>query len=200
MRGLRESEPIDFDQADPEGVEGLLPASEIAIGVEQFVLEGEGQREALLCDIEALAISEIVAEQGAPAPEPHLHPDHVESFFVLEGEVGFVIGAEEVGARDGTWVQVPGRHTRTRSASRPVPRACSRCTRPPRASATSSARSTRPMTKPMRSSARGSTKSRRDEGARPARHTLPRSAGHLAGAPKPPQGCPAAIARSAAGS
>lgn len=107
MRGLRDQRPVDFDQADPEGVEGLLPASEIAIGGEPFVLEGDGQREALLCDIQALAISEIVAEQGAPTPERHLHPDHVESFFVLEGEVGFVIGVEEVGAGAGTWLQVP---------------------------------------------------------------------------------------------
>lgn len=107
MRGLRDQEPIEFDQHDPEGVEGLLPSSEIAIGGQGFVLEGESQRETLLCDIEALAISEIVAEQGAPTPEPHLHPDHVESFFVLEGEVGFVIGAEEVGAGTGAWVQAP---------------------------------------------------------------------------------------------
>ena len=107
MRGLRDKEPIEFDQHDPEGVGGLRPASEIAIGGEEFVLKGDGQREALLCDIEALAISEIVAEQGAPTPEPHLHPDHVESFFVLEGEAGLVIGAEEVGAGTGTWLQVP---------------------------------------------------------------------------------------------
>ena len=69
MRGIRDKQPFAFDQHDYEGVEGLLPASEIAVGAEEFVLEGDGQREVLLCDIEAVAISEVVAEQGAPASE-----------------------------------------------------------------------------------------------------------------------------------
>ena len=107
MRGIRDKQPFAFDQHDYEGVEGLLPASEIAVGAEEFVLEGEGQREILLCDIEAVAISEVVAEQGAPAPNGHVHPDHVESFFVLEGELGFTGAKEEGAAGTGTWVQVP---------------------------------------------------------------------------------------------
>ena len=107
MRGIRDKEPFDFDQHDPEGVDGLLPSSEVAVGGEEFVLEVPGLREALLCDIEAIAISEAHAEQGAPAPEGHVHPDHVESFYVLEGEVGFTAAKEEGGAGTGTWIQVP---------------------------------------------------------------------------------------------
>jgi quercetin dioxygenase-like cupin family protein len=107
MRGLRDQEPVAFDQHDPEGVEGILPSSEVALGGEEFVLESPGLREVLLCDIEELAISELDAEQGAPAPKPHVHPDHVETFYVLEGEVGFILGKEEVGAGAGAWIQAP---------------------------------------------------------------------------------------------
>ena len=164
----------------------------------RFQLEGEGQRETLLCDIEALAISEIVAEQGSPTPEPHPHPDHVESFFVLEGEVGFVIGAEEVGAGTGTWVQVPAGAPHEIGFETGPARMLTLHT--PGAGFGGFLRAldeTDDETDAL--SARGSTNSRRDEGARPARRTVPRSAGRLAGAPKPPQGCPTAIARSAAG-
>ena len=107
MRGLRDRQPVDFDQDEPEGVDGVLPASEAVLGGEEIVLEATGLREALLCDIEALAISDTRAEPGAPSPDLHSHPQHVESFYVLEGEVGFTLGGEEFRARTGTWVQVP---------------------------------------------------------------------------------------------
>jgi quercetin dioxygenase-like cupin family protein len=107
MRGIRDQQRIEFDQYDPDGVEGLRPSSEIVVGAEQFVLEAPGLREALLCDIEALAVSEAVAEQGAPAPAGHVHPDHVESFYVLDGEVGFTAAKEEGAAGTGTWIQIP---------------------------------------------------------------------------------------------
>ena len=200
MRGLRDGEPIDFDQADPEGVEGLLPPSEITIGGELFTLEGEGQREIAALrhrgagDLRDRRRAGRSDARAAPAPRPRR--------VVLRAGGRGGLRHRRRGGRRGNRDLGPGRPPGycTRSASRPVPRACSPSTRPRRASATSSARSTRPMTRPMRSSAPGSTKGRRDEGARPARRTVPRSAGHLAGAPKPPPGCPTAIARSAAGS
>jgi quercetin dioxygenase-like cupin family protein len=40
-------------------------------------------------------------------PEPHVHDDHTDSFFVLEGEVEFTIGDETVRAGPGTFVAAP---------------------------------------------------------------------------------------------
>jgi mannose-6-phosphate isomerase-like protein (cupin superfamily) len=39
--------------------------------------------------------------------EPHVHADEDDSFYVLEGELTFVIGDDEVSAPAGTFVLVP---------------------------------------------------------------------------------------------
>jgi quercetin dioxygenase-like cupin family protein len=39
--------------------------------------------------------------------EPHTHPDHVDSFYVLEGEAEFTVGDRVVRAGPGTWVSAP---------------------------------------------------------------------------------------------
>jgi len=38
---------------------------------------------------------------------PHAHRDHVDSFYILEGEAEFTLGEEVVRAGAGTWVSVP---------------------------------------------------------------------------------------------
>jgi quercetin dioxygenase-like cupin family protein len=39
--------------------------------------------------------------------EPHSHPDEDDSFYILEGELTFVLGGEDVKAPAGTFVLVP---------------------------------------------------------------------------------------------
>ena len=39
--------------------------------------------------------------------EPHVHPDEDDSFYILEGELTFMLGGEEVIAPEGTFVLVP---------------------------------------------------------------------------------------------
>ncbi len=39
--------------------------------------------------------------------DPHTHDDHVDSFFVLEGEVEFTVEGETIRGGPGTWVAVP---------------------------------------------------------------------------------------------
>jgi quercetin dioxygenase-like cupin family protein len=39
--------------------------------------------------------------------EPHLHDDHADSFYVLEGEAEFTYGTQVVRGGPGTWVSVP---------------------------------------------------------------------------------------------
>jgi mannose-6-phosphate isomerase-like protein (cupin superfamily) len=48
-------------------------------------------------------------EQGEQGPDPHVHREHVDSFFVLEGELVFGLGpdVEDVRAPAGTFVFVP---------------------------------------------------------------------------------------------
>jgi mannose-6-phosphate isomerase-like protein (cupin superfamily) len=48
-------------------------------------------------------------EKGERGPDPHVHREHVDSFFVLEGELVFGVGpqVEDVRAPAGTFVSVP---------------------------------------------------------------------------------------------
>ena len=39
--------------------------------------------------------------------EPHTHPDHADSFYVLEGEAEFTIDGNVVRGAAGTWVSAP---------------------------------------------------------------------------------------------
>jgi mannose-6-phosphate isomerase-like protein (cupin superfamily) len=52
-------------------------------------------------------VLEFWCEQGFGPIEPHVHEDHTDSFFVLEGEVEFTIGDETVRAGPGTWLAAP---------------------------------------------------------------------------------------------
>jgi mannose-6-phosphate isomerase-like protein (cupin superfamily) len=89
MRGLRDGVPFAYDQFDPPA-DGGVPASEAAIG------------EAVVA-IEALALEERWGED-----EPvHVHDDHVESLYVLEGEAVLTLGEEALPAPAGAWAQVP---------------------------------------------------------------------------------------------
>ena len=39
--------------------------------------------------------------------EPHTHDDHVDSFYVLDGDVEFTLGDERIPAGPGTWFAAP---------------------------------------------------------------------------------------------
>jgi quercetin dioxygenase-like cupin family protein len=39
--------------------------------------------------------------------EPHSHDDHVDSFYVLDGDVEFTLGDERIPAGPGTWFAAP---------------------------------------------------------------------------------------------
>lgn len=39
--------------------------------------------------------------------EPHIHADHVDAFWVVEGEIEFTLGDERIAAGPGTWFAAP---------------------------------------------------------------------------------------------
>jgi mannose-6-phosphate isomerase-like protein (cupin superfamily) len=106
LRAMRDGRSFSYDQHEPPG-DGGRPASEAVVGSTGYVAERPGLRVELLADIAELGISESWSEPGGPSPPPHLHRQHVESFYVLEGEMTFVAGDRELRAGAGTWVQVP---------------------------------------------------------------------------------------------
>ena len=77
-----------------------------------FIRPGEGERMgprshrvlAELPDIEALELSYGPDFEGV---DPHIHPDHTDSFYVLEGEVEFLIDGAWNCVEAGTFLSVP---------------------------------------------------------------------------------------------
>ena len=53
------------------------------------------------------------------SPPPHVHAEHVESLYVLEGELALTAGGRELRAQAGSWVQVPPGVAHARLRARP---------------------------------------------------------------------------------
>jgi len=73
------------------------------------VTDEPGRRVAILAGTDALAVTHSIYTRGESGPEAHVHHQHVDSFFVLDGELVFELGSdlERVVARAGTFVLVP---------------------------------------------------------------------------------------------
>ena len=71
----------------------------------------------------ALGLAEFeMAPHGHQAPLPHIHHVHEEGFYILEGELEFVVGTETVRAGQGAFVMVPTgvAHTFSNPTERPA--------------------------------------------------------------------------------
>jgi quercetin dioxygenase-like cupin family protein len=106
LRALRDGRRFSYDQHPPPP-DGGRSSTDAVIGHQEFVAERPGMRVALLADVEAIGIAEVHGEPGSPSPPPHVHRRHVESFYVLDGELAFTAGGRELRASRGAWVQIP---------------------------------------------------------------------------------------------
>jgi quercetin dioxygenase-like cupin family protein len=70
-------------------------------------LPGRGRELRVKYEAGELEVLEFWCEPGFGPIEPHVHDDHTDSFYVLEGEVEFTIGDELRRGGPGTWVAVP---------------------------------------------------------------------------------------------
>ena len=57
-------------------------------------------------DLRGLSILEIEFDETFAVP-PHVHDDHVDAFYVLDGEVEFTVGEETTVAGPGTLLAAP---------------------------------------------------------------------------------------------
>ena len=121
LRALRDGRTFSYDQHPPPP-DGGRPTTDAVVGSNELVAERPGLRVALLADVGEIGISETWSDPGGPAPPPHLHRHHVESFYVLDGEMTFAAGGRELRAPEGSWVQVPPGvpHTFALPGKRPV--------------------------------------------------------------------------------
>jgi mannose-6-phosphate isomerase-like protein (cupin superfamily) len=119
---IRGDEP-GFDSYDPPE-DGGRPLSEAYVGKGEVLSDLPGLWVALLCDVDEIAIVDVTSVPGGSAPTPplHVHERHVESFYVIEGELAFTAGDAEIRATAGAWVQVPPNvpHTFAPAGSEPA--------------------------------------------------------------------------------
>ena len=110
-----------FDSIDVEPGSGRLPTEAVLLA------PGEGERlngpkrvATIKVGRDELSMIEFELEPGFEGPDPHAHDDHVDSFYVLEGEAEFLLDGETVRLGTGSFVAAPIGVTHT--FSNPGPR------------------------------------------------------------------------------
>ena len=100
LRARNRREEGGFDSVDAEPGSGKPPTEAV------FLRPGEGERletdtrvATIKVGREELALIEFELEPGFDGPDPHSHDDHIDSFYVLDGEVDFLI--------EGEWLRLP---------------------------------------------------------------------------------------------
>lgn len=73
-------------------------------------------------DTDAFSVVDYIAAPGVPGPPPHVHHANEEGFFILEGEVEFLLGDTTTVLGPGSFVHVPigAVHTFTNVGSGPA--------------------------------------------------------------------------------
>ena len=102
LRAMRDGREFSYDQHEPPADGGRSP-SEAVVGGDEVLVDGVS----LLADVEELGIVEAQLAPDTASPPTHLHRRHVESFYVLEGELTFTAGGHSLQATAGAFVQVP---------------------------------------------------------------------------------------------
>jgi quercetin dioxygenase-like cupin family protein len=107
MRALRDGRtpPETYDQHPPPA-DGGRPATEAVIGGHRILRDEPGLRETLLADVAAIRVAEVRREPGVDATTT-AHPDHLQAFYVLAGELALTTGDLRLRAQPGFWIGLP---------------------------------------------------------------------------------------------
>jgi len=99
LRAMRDDREFEWDSWDPPA-DGGRPVSDAVV-----CLPGEGERFergdrtiTILADTHELSLLEMAVTPGWEGVDPHSHDDHLDGFFVLDGEIEFLAGVGRAGA------------------------------------------------------------------------------------------------------
>jgi quercetin dioxygenase-like cupin family protein len=115
LRARDRGEPGGFDSVDVQldsvdaEVGGGVPASEaILLGAgEGERLEANSRVATIKVGRAELSMVEFELEPEFEGPEPHSHDDHVDAFYVLEGQAAFLVDGETLLLGAGSFVAAP---------------------------------------------------------------------------------------------
>ena len=87
-------------------MEGDLP--NVALGPDGGEHLQRGPRHhRVLCELPEVEAFELAFGPDFEGVPPHVHTDHADSFYVLEGKAEFTVAGETVRAGPGSWVSAP---------------------------------------------------------------------------------------------
>jgi mannose-6-phosphate isomerase-like protein (cupin superfamily) len=108
LRERDRGEPGGFDSVDAPPGTGPPPTDAIFLPASDGErLEGNTRVATTKIGREELALVEFELEPRFAGPDPHSHDDHVDSFYVLEGEPEFLVGDERLRLSPGSYVAAP---------------------------------------------------------------------------------------------
>jgi mannose-6-phosphate isomerase-like protein (cupin superfamily) len=106
LRARDRGEPGGFVDAEPGS--GAVDTGAVLLGANEGErLEGRDRVATIKIGRDELALIEFELEPGFRGPDPHVHDDHVDSFYVLDGEAEFVLGTDKVLLGAGSFVAAP---------------------------------------------------------------------------------------------
>jgi uncharacterized cupin superfamily protein len=107
MRALRDGRtpPASYDQHPPPSGGGR-PTTEAVVGGQSIIDDEPGLRVTLHADIAAIWVAEVQCDPGIES-ETQAHADHVQSIYVLAGELVLRTGDRELRGPAGTWLRLP---------------------------------------------------------------------------------------------
>jgi quercetin dioxygenase-like cupin family protein len=108
LRAVSRGEPGGFDSVDVPIGSGR-PASEAVLvrAAEGELLEAPTRNATIKIGRDELSLIEFELEPAYQGPEPHVHDDHVDSFYVLAGEAEFSMAGETLSLGAGSFVAAP---------------------------------------------------------------------------------------------
>jgi quercetin dioxygenase-like cupin family protein len=108
LRARNRGEEGGFDSVDAGPGSGRAPTDAVFLPPgDGERLEGNNRAATIKVGREELALIELELEPGFEGPGPHTHDDHVDSFYVLEGEVDFLVGDRWHRLPAGSFVAAP---------------------------------------------------------------------------------------------
>ena len=97
-----------FDQHDPPPDGGRPLADAVFTKPEDAeILRSAVSTHRILCDLPQLSVIDMTFQPEFEGVDPHTHHDHVDAFYVLEGDVEFRVGDESHIARPGNFLAAP---------------------------------------------------------------------------------------------
>ena len=106
MRALRDQRKLAYDQHEPPP-DGGRPTSEAVFAADGPTTDEPGLRSVVLADHDEIAVRKAVCDAESGEPATRVHPRHVASLYVLEGELAVTVGDQDLLASTGAWVQIP---------------------------------------------------------------------------------------------